>query len=67
MIIAHLAFDDLATGRFHTFRGMLSMMGGGKLVVWNAAMKGLLQMGACTEEQFREEQTALNQIIRSCG
>jgi hypothetical protein len=66
-MIANLARDDLASGRNHVYRGVLSMAGENKKALYNVAMVELVKGGLGTPETLRERTKELDQEIREMG
>jgi hypothetical protein len=66
-IIANMAYDDLASGRYHVYRGVLSMAGENKKALYRVAMEELVKAGLGTPETLRERTKELEREIKEMG
>jgi hypothetical protein len=66
-IIANLAYDDLASGRNHVYRGVLSMAGENKKALYRVAMEELVKAGLGTPDTLRERTKELDREIKETG
>ena len=66
-VIATLAHDDLACGRYNVGPGMLSMAGEDIKALYNVAMVELVKAGLGTPETLRERAKELDQAIKEWG
>ncbi|SRR5208283_1177469 len=67
MLIVKITRLDLASGHDHIWRGVLSMQGEGKKLIYDIAMAELERAGACTAEVRRFRAAELAQDIAEVG
>ena len=65
--IALLSFRDLASGKYHLYRGILTLIGTQTLSVWRRAMDELVAIGVTSAEIHAARLEQLNTIIAASG
>jgi hypothetical protein len=65
--IVKITHDDLVSGRYHIYRGVLSLTGQSKQGIFATAMNELEKAGICSAEGRRSQMRELEEGIREAG
>jgi hypothetical protein len=67
LLIGNVTFKKLCSGNYHTYRGVLSVIGKDMAEVWRAVADRELELGYSTKEEIVEQTMTLNKEIKSMG
>lgn len=66
-VIADALVRHIGSGRYHTYRGLLSMVGNDMLKSFNAVQKLRVQRGYCAEAAVEDDARWLRERIKEVG
>lgn len=66
-VIAHVLLTHLRTGRFHVYRGQLSLIGNDMLASFNTVQMLRVERGYCSEIAASEDAQWLSDRIKEAG
>ena len=67
LLISNIAYRDIASGKYHTYRGLLSMRGTCLRALWCYTMNELEKVGEISAEGKRLADQNLDEAIREVG
>jgi hypothetical protein len=67
IMIRNCTHDEIASGRFHVYRGVLSLEGKYLLSLWNHFVDEFVAEGKMTEDERRSDREYLSEQISSAG
>lgn len=67
LVISNIAYRNIASGKYHIYRGLLSMQGTCLRVLWHYAMNELGKVGEISAEDQKLADQNLNEAIREVG
>lgn len=67
LLITNVIGQLISSGSFHTYRGVLSLVGQDMLKVWHSAQKTMQERGYCSEEEVAEDNNWIKRQIAAAG
>lgn len=67
LVISNIAYRNIASGKYHTYRGLLSMQGTCLRALWHYTMNELEKIGEISAEDKKLADQNLNEAIREVG
>lgn len=67
LLITNVIGKHLGSGVYHTYRGVLSMVGQDMLTVWHAAQKVIHDRGYASEQEVDEDNKRIQEQIKNAG
>ncbi len=67
MLIANVIGDELSTGSYHVYRGVLGAVGNDMLKLWNATISALKERGYYSDAEVEEDMRWIREQISNAG
>lgn len=67
LVISNIAYREITNGKYHTYRGLLSMQGTYLRALWQYTTNELQKVGEISAEDRRLADQNLNEAIRTVG
>jgi len=67
ILITNVVGNYLGSGRYHTYRAVLGMVGSDMFKLWNVAQNVMLKSGYCTEAEIAEDNAWLRKQVQQAG
>jgi len=67
ILITNVLGDHISSGRYHTYRGFLNMIGNDMLKVWHTAINTLREKGYYSESEAEDDRKWIREQIKNAG
>ena len=67
LLITNVAWNELASGNYHIYRGVLNVIGNEYLRVFKVALSSSLELGYIDSDEYRDDLKKLEMAIKEVG